>query len=272
MLQSVTDFFFGSTETESTTPVDLKTKECKEGWIIVDVNDETQQEQQSTASSKLSVVMETDQPMSDTPEEDSSCPSETETDFGGSQSTSPESHSPSSRGHFKYRAKVNNSSESWIVTPPPCFAAKRKDSIVSEHPLENLLIEHPSMSVYNSICDSTVSEISMVSSVSSESMTEEEPVASRTRQQTQQEETQQVANIARRHQHQLVAPSSGLNVALDRVKGIRQHQRRTTRSFNRSHFERSNKSRDFQSCGKKQRQRNKNLCKSGALNARYGQR
>ncbi|OCT77046.1 tumor protein p53-inducible nuclear protein 1 [Xenopus laevis] len=39
--------------------------------------------------------------------------------------------------------------ESWFVTPPPCFTAGGLTSVgVKTSPLENLLIEHPSMSVY----------------------------------------------------------------------------------------------------------------------------
>ncbi|NP_001087979.1 tumor protein p53 inducible nuclear protein 1 S homeolog [Xenopus laevis] len=45
--------------------------------------------------------------------------------------------------------------ESWFVTPPPCFTAGELTSVaVKTSPLENLLIEHPSMSVYavNNLC------------------------------------------------------------------------------------------------------------------------
>ncbi|XP_018605855.2 tumor protein p53-inducible nuclear protein 1-like [Scleropages formosus] len=39
--------------------------------------------------------------------------------------------------------------EGWIVTPPPCFTAGGEATVLLEtNPLENLLIEHPSMSVY----------------------------------------------------------------------------------------------------------------------------
>lgn len=39
--------------------------------------------------------------------------------------------------------------ESWFITPPPCFTAGGRAPILLEtSPLENLLIEHPSMSVY----------------------------------------------------------------------------------------------------------------------------
>jgi DOR family len=37
--------------------------------------------------------------------------------------------------------------ECWIVTPPPCFLGAGRGEIATS-PLENLLIEHPSMSVY----------------------------------------------------------------------------------------------------------------------------
>lgn len=40
--------------------------------------------------------------------------------------------------------------ESWFVTPPPCFTGGRGSQpiLLETSPLENLLIEHPSMSVY----------------------------------------------------------------------------------------------------------------------------
>lgn len=38
--------------------------------------------------------------------------------------------------------------ESWYITPPPCFTSAGP-IIVETSPLENLLIEHPSMSVYH---------------------------------------------------------------------------------------------------------------------------
>ncbi|XP_048451876.1 tumor protein p53-inducible nuclear protein 1 isoform X4 [Rhincodon typus] len=39
--------------------------------------------------------------------------------------------------------------ESWFITPPPCFTAGGHAPVqVETSPMENLLIEHPSMSVY----------------------------------------------------------------------------------------------------------------------------
>lgn len=47
------------------------------------------------------------------------------------------------------RRSVDILEESWYVTPPSCFNASQGDALsVQTSPLENLLIEHPSMSVY----------------------------------------------------------------------------------------------------------------------------
>lgn len=47
------------------------------------------------------------------------------------------------------RLDARSLQESWFLTPPPCFTARSIFPIVLEpSPLENLLIEHPSMSVY----------------------------------------------------------------------------------------------------------------------------
>ena len=39
--------------------------------------------------------------------------------------------------------------ECWLVTPPPCFVGNSQQAVVTASPLEDLLIEHPSMSVYH---------------------------------------------------------------------------------------------------------------------------
>ncbi|KAF5284669.1 hypothetical protein FQA39_LY16951 [Lamprigera yunnana] len=43
--------------------------------------------------------------------------------------------------------RCNNMEDSWFVTPPPCFTSAGPIHMETS-PLENLLIEHPSMSVY----------------------------------------------------------------------------------------------------------------------------
>ena len=39
--------------------------------------------------------------------------------------------------------------ECWLVTPPPCFVGNSQPGVVTSNPMEDLLIEHPSMSVYH---------------------------------------------------------------------------------------------------------------------------
>lgn len=51
---------------------------------------------------------------------------------------------------IKMAAIGNSMEESWFVTPPPCFTSTGPIQIQTS-PLENLLIEHPSMSVYHSL-------------------------------------------------------------------------------------------------------------------------
>nr|XP_057909935.1 tumor protein p53-inducible nuclear protein 1 [Doryrhamphus excisus] len=47
------------------------------------------------------------------------------------------------------RLDMSSMEESWFVTPPPCFTGRSSQPVLVEtSPLENLLIEHPSMSVY----------------------------------------------------------------------------------------------------------------------------
>ncbi|XP_065676156.1 tumor protein p53-inducible nuclear protein 2 [Hydra vulgaris] len=58
------------------------------------------------------------------------------------------------RAHFNEdglsTASESSVEESWLVTPPQCFNAKMEiDKTSNMSPMENLLIEHPSMSIYH---------------------------------------------------------------------------------------------------------------------------
>lgn len=53
--------------------------------------------------------------------------------------------------------------ESWFITPPPCFTAEGAPTEAS--PMEDLLIEHPSMSVYVSSSNLEQSTANMADSV-----------------------------------------------------------------------------------------------------------
>lgn len=81
----------------------------------------------------------------------------------GSAPVSPSSRSDcSSGGSGLERGSMD---ESWFVTPPPCFTAEGATAETS--PMEDLLIEHPSMSVYVSPSNLSMVEQSAASLASS---------------------------------------------------------------------------------------------------------
>ncbi|XP_053309771.1 tumor protein p53-inducible nuclear protein 2 [Spea bombifrons] len=69
---------------------------------------------------------------------------------GDSRTPSPLPHSLAERIGWSIPPHPSHSmDESWFVTPPPCFTAEGSGhAVVGSSPLEDLLIEHPSMSVY----------------------------------------------------------------------------------------------------------------------------
>ncbi|CAI9572697.1 unnamed protein product [Staurois parvus] len=71
-------------------------------------------------------------------------------DIPDSDASSPLPHSLGERIGWSIPPRPPHSmDESWFVTPPPCFTAEGPgQNAVGSSPLEDLLIEHPSMSVY----------------------------------------------------------------------------------------------------------------------------
>ncbi|TSX72108.1 Tumor protein p53-inducible nuclear protein 2 [Bagarius yarrelli] len=67
--------------------------------------------------------------------------------------------------------------ESWFITPPPCFTAEGAPAEAS--PMEDLLIEHPSMSVYVSSSNLEQSTANMADSMSRMSESTPAPVPTR---------------------------------------------------------------------------------------------
>lgn len=57
---------------------------------------------------------------------------------------------PSAPVEIKLRPGAQKMDESWFVTPPSCFTSQGPVNMETS-PLENLLIEHPSMSVYHGV-------------------------------------------------------------------------------------------------------------------------
>ncbi|XP_042345935.1 tumor protein p53-inducible nuclear protein 1 [Plectropomus leopardus] len=67
---------------------------------------------------------------------------------GGAEEEDEDEEEEEEEGGF-LRLDACSLEESWFVTPPPCFTGRGSQPVLLEtSPLENLLIEHPSMSVY----------------------------------------------------------------------------------------------------------------------------
>ena len=87
--------------------------------------------------------------------------------------STPGSCSPVGKNRCRFRPKFGFT-ESWILTPPPCFTlGGSTSSQMAMDPMENLLIEHPSMSVYNSHCSQgSTGEASDLSESSNDSLSQ----------------------------------------------------------------------------------------------------
>ncbi|KAK7113856.1 uncharacterized protein [Littorina saxatilis] len=143
--------------------------------------------------------------------------------------------------------------ESWIVTPPPCFTGTGSiNTHLSSSPLENLLIEHPSMSVYNSLQDHPEQEESL------------------------QPEEMEVVRASEGAAMPTRVTRSSVGVA-QQIKLTRCHQRKQQvegrKQLSRKNVERSNKARVVHStCGKQVSARNRVLRPSGCMSGRRTQR
>ena len=167
-------------------------------------------------------------------------------------SLSPVSHSR----HLFIKTGHGLVKEAWILTPPPCFTAEKTSGDVGISDLENLLIEHPSMSVYKRSGsegeESSDSESSM-----------EDLVVSDTKR-------SQVASRQAPHRVRAVSARAQLMSQVDKVKVAQRMQtRHTTRQLTKKSIDRSNR---VALCDKNQTRKNKQRCPSGKMNGRVPQR
>ncbi|XP_051887357.1 tumor protein p53-inducible nuclear protein 2 isoform X1 [Pristis pectinata] len=130
MFHRLTSLFYGEPEevcTQAPSPSLIEKED--DGWLIVDFPDDCNTPSSEEVEVKVNTTVPDDTPPPAPSSLESLC-------HCGSDSSPPQS-SPCTL------------EESWFVTPPPCFTAEGQDEIqVESSPLENLLIEHPSMSVY----------------------------------------------------------------------------------------------------------------------------
>ncbi|XP_041859340.1 tumor protein p53-inducible nuclear protein 2 isoform X2 [Melanotaenia boesemani] len=129
--------------------------------------------------------------------------------------------------------------ESWFVTPPPCFTAEGATAEAS--PMEDLLIEHPSMSVYVS-----PSNLSMISN-SNLSMVGEESIASlassvRVAEQPAVPATRSTTST--RVSHGAAAQAGALAKVTQVARVQRCKARMERRHLSRNHIQRQNRTRD----------------------------
>ena len=200
-------------------------------------------------------------------EGDSTCSSDPES--VGSQNTStPEPASPGGHRHIRFLNQSNHdSADGWILTPPPCFTAKQKHSCnVDASPLENLLIEHPSMSVYTSLecegggggpgLDAGDMDVELGAEVTASCHGDEKQLA------------HQPPRRAR-----AVAARAGLIAQIENIKvAQRQQTRWASRKLSRKLTNKENKVREHGALGRQQGRRARIQRPSGCMSGRMGQR
>uniref|UniRef100_A0A4W5LDV4 Tumor protein p53 inducible nuclear protein 1 n=1 Tax=Hucho hucho TaxID=62062 RepID=A0A4W5LDV4_9TELE len=132
-------------------------KEEDEEWILVDYLAEACSSPCGDGLSEVDLTSEEEGDLVVVPSPIASSPiryasstsldSTADTEYGGPEEEEEE------EGGFQ-RLEACSLEESWFVTPPPCFGGGRrgKPMVLETSPLENLLIEHPSMSVYTTHC------------------------------------------------------------------------------------------------------------------------
>ncbi|KAJ8411628.1 hypothetical protein AAFF_G00164360 [Aldrovandia affinis] len=136
MFQRFTSILFGDdVDSSNGCPVNpaFDKQEEEEEWILVDYLADACT---SPCSDGEAGVCSQDVPSTDCPVRYSSC-------------SSLDSAADEAEDGGFLRLEACTLEESWFITPPPCFTASGQTPVLLEtSPLENLLIEHPSMSVY----------------------------------------------------------------------------------------------------------------------------
>lgn len=152
MLSGLANYLFGGEKSDATVnsecSFDYNTREDDDEWLLIDVA-----EKEPTEKNRK----------------------ENTTDFTmiTSPSILPTSlsvltvHLPDHRAFPSPPRSPSQMEGSWYVTPPPCFTAGGPIQ-VEMSPLENLLIEHPSMSVYTSTPPSSLSTNALVKELNCE--------------------------------------------------------------------------------------------------------
>lgn len=156
--------------------------------------------------------------------------------------------------------------ESWFVTPPPCFTSSGP-VVIETSPLENLLIEHPSMSVYHHRSTAVTSRLPRAhstspcpSSLSVHSDHSEQPA--------QQATVVQPLRPSNRTQNIAASIQCQRQLQCLNVKAAQKYQKRQSSQANRSQLQRNNKAREVSSRSRRQRRSDRQQQRSGVNNNR----
>ncbi|KAM9308430.1 tumor protein p53-inducible nuclear protein 1 [Gastrophryne carolinensis] len=136
MFQKLSSMFTGNASDILSHETELTEKEDDE-WILVDFIVDTCTRKPEKASTLEEIVIVDEPPIL-------SFPSGALDHFGNTSDS------------YSFHFDLCPLEESWFVTPPPCFTAGDLTTTdVETSPMENLLIEHPSMSVYavHNVCN-----------------------------------------------------------------------------------------------------------------------
>lgn len=135
MLSGIASYFLNAPPTPTTEDdLNYRTMEAEDDWLLVDVAEGSDtRTDPPPVPEQARMVRETGQAVP------SGLPTPLFVGVVDSASASPTEVTPPS--------SPCPMDGSWYVTPPPCFVARRPVHLETS-PLENLLIEHPSMSVY----------------------------------------------------------------------------------------------------------------------------
>ncbi len=142
---------------------------------------------------------------------------------------------------------VGTTTESWLVTPPPCFTAGGLPHDLEMNPMENLLIEHPSMSVYGPRGRQNSTGIDSMHSESSDDV----EMAEQLQPSTTSGRGRHIVTSQRHppHRPRAVAARAGL-LAIRSEKSVRLAQHAyNTRSITKNNLRRSNKVHEFNGRG-----------------------
>lgn len=200
-----------------------------------------------------------------------------DSNYSSDNESSPESvfSTSSGRSHATYRPR-GNSSEPWLVAPAPCFTGSGVGELtpIASSPLENLLIEHPSMSVYLSF-PFTPSHPYLSTRPTGENnavpLQEEEAIESEERPVQTPAEL-----VTRQHRHNIQAVLNPNLLISQQVKNLRSARRcqyiKAHENITSGKCQRQNKAMDCQGQPKGNSRKNKRARPSGFKASRVAQR